>query len=280
MGVCMHLPHCYRWLGVAWRRCSSGIQLVVRTMTHSTTHVPSSLEKDLNVADEEQRELMGEQVILVSPDDAIQGSASKAQAHHISSGLLLHRAFSVFLFDSNKRLLLQQRAGTKITFPLYWTNTCCSHPLYSIQEESSNDDAIGVKYAARRKLYQELGISPEAISINDFYYLTRIHYRAMSDAVWGEHEIDYILFLIKDVEVHPSKNEVEAVRYVDMEQLQQWLSQAQSGSSEIRLTPWFLFIAENFLFNWWKHLETNQLFEITNNNRIYRAPNCLFQQEP
>lgn len=46
---------------------------------------------------------------------------------------ILHRAFSVFLFDSKNRLLLQQRAQSKITFPSVWTNTCCSHPLYGFE---------------------------------------------------------------------------------------------------------------------------------------------------
>jgi isopentenyl-diphosphate Delta-isomerase len=71
--------------------------------------------------------------ILVDTDDNIQGSASKADAHKFKSGQptgLLHRAFSVFLFDSQKRLLLQRRADSKITFPGVWTNTCCSHQLH------------------------------------------------------------------------------------------------------------------------------------------------------
>ncbi|GJQ14477.1 hypothetical protein GpartN1_g6268.t1 [Galdieria partita] len=271
-------PHPHSLVAVStavWRRCCSGIHFV-RLMTQCSRNgsVHSSLEEDLKGADEEQRELMGEQVILVSPCDEVQGFASKAEAHHISSGLLLHRAFSVFLFDSHRRLLLQQRAGTKITFPLYWTNTCCSHPLYSIKEELSSD---GVKHAAKRKLYQELGISPEALSVEDFRYLTRIHYRAMSDSIWGEHEIDYILFVVKDVELNPCKNEVEAVHYIDMEQLQSWLSQAKSNSSQIRLTPWFTFIAEHFLFDWWKQLETDQLFQVTDKDHIYRASHSLFQ---
>jgi isopentenyl-diphosphate delta-isomerase len=239
------------------------------SFTNNSIQTTPNLENDLKGADEEQRELMGEQVILVSPDDEIQGSASKAQAHHISSGLLLHRAFSVFLFDSQKRLLLQQRASSKITFPLYWTNTCCSHPLYSIQEEMN--DSIGVIHAAKRKLHQELGISPESLSDSDFHYLTRIHYRAMSDQVWGEHEIDYILFVMKDISLSPCKNEVEAVRYLDREELESWISQSKSKFSELRLTPWFRFIADHFLLDWWKYLGTDSLFQVTDKNRIYRA---------
>lgn len=71
--------------------------------------------------------------VLVDPRDNILGSASKADAHLFNSNQpngRLHRAFSVFLFDSQKRLLLQRRADSKITFPGVWTNTCCSHQLY------------------------------------------------------------------------------------------------------------------------------------------------------
>lgn len=56
---------------------------------------------------------------------------------------MLHRAFSVFLFNSEGKLLLQQRSATKITFPLYWTNTCCSHPL-SFPEELEEENQMGM----------------------------------------------------------------------------------------------------------------------------------------
>jgi len=103
---------------------------------------------------------------------------------------LLHRAFSVFLFNDKNELLLQQRASEKITFPDMWTNTCCSHPLSVSTETGSNlpDSILGVKNAARRKLEHELGIKPEQVPIENFHFLTRIHYKAPSDGKWGEHE--------------------------------------------------------------------------------------------
>ena len=125
---------------------------------------------------------------------------------------LLHRAFSVFLFDSRNRLLLQQRAPEKITFPgnrypasrtrappsitliLFlldmWTNTCCSHPL-GIPGETGSDlesSIQGVRRAAQRKLNHELGIKSEQVPLEHFEFLTRIHYKAPSDDKWGEHE--------------------------------------------------------------------------------------------
>ena len=108
---------------------------------------------------------------------------------NINDGLL-HRAFSAFLFDSNNRLLLQQRASEKITFPDMWTNTCCSHPLGVPGETGATLEAavMGVKRAAQRKLYHELGIKATQIPLDKFQFLTRIHYIAPSDGKWGEHE--------------------------------------------------------------------------------------------
>ena len=62
----------------------------------------------------------------------------------LDGSLKCHRAFSVFLFDSQDRLLLQRRSGDKITFPLYWANTCCSHPL-DIEGETEVENNLGVK---------------------------------------------------------------------------------------------------------------------------------------
>lgn len=103
---------------------------------------------------------------------------------------LLHRAFSCFLFNSEGELLLQQRASEKITFPDLWTNTCCSHPLSVPGEMGSDLDSsvMGAKRAAIRKLDQELGIKAAQVPIEDFHYLTRIHYKAPSNGKWGEHE--------------------------------------------------------------------------------------------
>ena len=119
-------------------------------------------------------------------------SSSQCSGHlmkNIDEGLL-HRAFSVFLFDSRNRLLLQQRASEKITFPDMWTNTCCSHPLGVPGETGAElEQAVqGVRRAAQRKLDQEMGIKAKQVPIDEFRFLTRIHYKAPSDGKWGEHE--------------------------------------------------------------------------------------------
>ena len=112
---------------------------------------------------------------------------------------LLHRAFSVFLFDpTTHKLLLQQRASEKITFPDMWTNTCCSHPLGVPGETGADLEAatLGVKRAAQRKLEQELGITRAQVPLKGFEYLTRIHYLAASDGRWGEHESEFSLLSV------------------------------------------------------------------------------------
>ena len=107
---------------------------------------------------------------------------------NINKGLL-HRAFSAFIFrPSDGKLLLQQRASEKITFPDMWTNTCCSHPLDDFAEEKVEKDQLGVRVAASRKLEHELGIPRSQTPVDEFQYLTRIHYLAPSDGLWGEHE--------------------------------------------------------------------------------------------
>jgi len=214
--------------------------------------------------DEEQLRLLGEQCILVDTNDHPLGPISKEKSHkskNIRDGML-HRAFSVFLFNTKGELLLQQRAKSKITFPAYWTNTCCSHPLY-VKEELEEKENLGVKLAAIRKLEHELGISKGTIQVKEFIFLTKLHYQAIQDEEWGEHEIDHILVVQKDVKVDPNKNEVMATRYVTPSQLKELfaqrnvqLKQKDSKEEKLFITPWFEIICNEFLFKWWDDLST------------------------
>lgn len=203
--------------------------------------------------DAEQILLMDEVCIMLDRDDRPIGSVSKKDAHlmtNINAGLL-HRAFSLFIFNSDNKLLLQQRASEKITFPNMWTNTCCSHPL-SIEGEVAEDlsgSIAGVKVAARRKVEQELGIQAIDAPVERMEFLTRIHYLAPSDGQWGEHEIDYILFLRSDAELKINPNEVQDEKWVSQDDLREMFK-----SPELTYTPWFKLICETFLFKWWDNL--------------------------
>ncbi|KAF2152443.1 isopentenyl-diphosphate delta isomeras-like protein 1 [Myriangium duriaei CBS 260.36] len=210
-------------------------------------------DSDLAGYDEEQIRLMDEVCIVLDEDDKPIGSASKKICHlmeNIDKGLL-HRAFSVFLFNSKEELLLQQRATEKITFPDMWTNTCCSHPLGVPGETGSTLETsiMGVKRAAQRKLKHELGIQAEQVPLDKFHFLTRIHYKAPSDGKWGEHEIDYILFIQADVDLDVNLNEVRDVKYVTADNLKTMFK-----DNSLKFTPWFKLICETNLFGWWRDL--------------------------
>nr|XP_057915736.1 isopentenyl-diphosphate Delta-isomerase 1 [Doryrhamphus excisus] len=204
--------------------------------------------------DQKQVQLLSEMCILIDDNDQRVGADTKKNCHlnsNIDKGLL-HRAFSVFIFNSEDKLLLQQRSDAKITFPGCFTNTCCSHPLHT-DSELEERDAMGVRRAAQRRLQAELGIPMEEVTPDEMTYLTRIHYKAQSDGVWGEHEIDYILFMQKDVELNPDPNEIKSHRYVSKEELREMLDEAER--EELQITPWFKLIAETFLFQWWDNLQ-------------------------
>ncbi|CAG8475136.1 8081_t:CDS:2 [Diversispora eburnea] len=211
----------------------------------------------LTAYDPEQVRLMEEMCILVNENDQRIGADTKKNCHlmeNINKGLL-HRAFSVFLFNSENKLLLQQRSYDKITFPGQWTNTCCSHPLNNPLELEENDQ-IGVRRAAQRKLEHELGIKREQLPLEDFVFLTKIHYLAPSDGIWGEHEAD--------ANLETNKNEVNAVEYISKEDLQKKFQ----NPGDWKFTPWFKLICENFLFDWWEKLDN--LEESKDIHRIHR----------
>ncbi|XP_020219996.1 isopentenyl-diphosphate Delta-isomerase I [Cajanus cajan] len=224
-----------------------------------------------------QRRLMFEdECILVDENDRVVGHDSKYNCHlmeKIEAENLLHRAFSVFLFNSKYELLLQQRSATKVTFPLVWTNTCCSHPLYR-ESELIEENTLGVRNAAQRKLFDELGIpaedSAEDLPVDQFTPLGRILYKAPSDGKWGEHELDYLLFIVRDVNVNPNPDEVADIKYVNRDQLKELLRKADAGEEGLKLSPWFRLVVDNFLFKWWDHLERGTLGEVIDMKTIHK----------
>ena len=123
-----------------------------------------NMESTMENLSEVQRRQLDEQCILLNENDEVIGSASKKACHlaeNINKGML-HRAFSVFLFNSKNELLLQQRSLSKMTFPGFFTNTCCSHPR-ATKSEMTEDNYLGIKKAAKRRLNFELGISEEQV---------------------------------------------------------------------------------------------------------------------
>ena len=202
--------------------------------------------------DPEQVGMMAEQVILVDRNDAVLGAMSKIDAHRGEG--VLHRAFSVLLFDEQDRLLLQKRANHKITFPDVWANTVCSHPLHFDHEMDSTKIGLGSKNAAIRKMEQEMGISVGSIPVEDIHFITRMLYKARADEQWVEFELDHILFARAptNLQFQANPNEISEVLWVSESELNDWL---KDDSDERIIAPWFRLIAENILPEWWGNLD-------------------------
>lgn len=156
-----------------------------------------------------------EQVILVDPQDREIGAMEKMEAHKKG---VLHRAFSILLFNSKGEMLLQKRAGSKYHSPGLWTNTCCSHPKPG---ESMRD-------ATARKLMQEMGIA----SYTAFRF--KFMYRAELEAGLVEHEIDHVFTGTFDGMPVINKQEVEDWKFTPVGELKQDIS-----TNPDRYTFWF-----------------------------------------
>ncbi|KAL0210860.1 hypothetical protein P9112_009158 [Eukaryota sp. TZLM1-RC] len=201
--------------------------------------------------DSSQIAFMAEEMILVDEQDVPCGTATKKEAHLLES-LKLHRAFSLFLFNSNKRLLIQKRASCKATFAGLWANTCCSHPLYVEKEMNGTE---GVKNAIQRKLQHELGILSGTIPHASLHPLTRILYKASSDQNWGEYELDHCIagFAPDDIDIYLNPKEVEEIRWVTKEELRDEMEREDPRGSVF--APWFRHVCELLLFKVWDSID-------------------------
>lgn len=140
---------------------------------------------------------MREEVILVNENDEAIGVEEKLRTHMLGS---LHRAFSIFVFNSDGQLLLQKRASTKYHSKGLWSNTCCGHPRPG---ESTGE-------ASRRRLREEMGFNCEVREAFGFIY------HAELDNGLFEHEYDHVLVGRFDGKPNPSRAEVDDWKWVDM----------------------------------------------------------------
>ena len=206
-------------------------------------------DSELQGYDQAQKEMMEENCIVVDDNDQIIGQESKVNCH-LNEGKL-HRAFSVLLFDLSNKLLIQQRADEKITFPSIWANSCCSHPLYQNGEQNGIE---GAKSAAIRKLTQELGIKMGKIRLGDLNFITKMHYKSRADEKWIEHEVDYIFVVKMDVQINPNSNEIQRIKYVDKKELDNLFEMSNNG--DVKIGPWFRLIRNHFLDKIWENMES------------------------
>ena len=157
-----------------------------------------------------------EELILVDVDDNEIGYRSKADCHDGSG--ILHRAFSLFLFNEDGELLLQQRAARKRLWPGFWSNSCCSHPR---RGES-------MVIATMRRLRDELNITAELEFVYHFCY------QAKFGEAGSENELCHVFLGKVDGEVSPNDSEIESIRFIPAGDLSQELAKHPQ-----RFTPWF-----------------------------------------
>lgn len=171
-----------------------------------------------------------EQVILVDEHDVLTGTMEKMAAHEKA---VLHRAFSVFIFNAQGEMLLQQRAKEKYHSGGLWTNSCCSHPRPGEETRS----------AATRRLREELGFETQLEKIFDFVY------KADFDNGLTEYEFDHVFVGYYDGEINPDKKEVSDYVYLSMQQIADALQ-----TEPATYTAWF-HIAFPKVLQWWKQLQ-------------------------
>jgi len=168
-----------------------------------------------------------EKVILVDKNDNQVGLMPKLEAHEKG---VLHRAFSIFIFNSKYELLLQKRASSKYHSGGLWTNTCCSHPR-------EGEDILD---AANRRLDEEMGITTSLRKVYDFIY------KAELDNQLTEHEFDHVFYGVYDKDPILNKDEAEDFKWVDMETLNNDIIK-----NEDNYTVWFK-IAFEYFYNYLK----------------------------
>ena len=144
---------------------------------------------------------MKDEVVLVTESDEPIGSMDKMEAHKEA---ILHRAFSVFIFNSKGEMLLQQRAKNKYHSAGLWTNACCSHPR-------PGEDILT---AATRRLYEELGFTTSLRKAFEFTY------RANFENGLTEYEYDHVFVGRFDGKVKPDKNEVSDYCFKSMDDIE------------------------------------------------------------
>jgi isopentenyl-diphosphate delta-isomerase len=158
---------------------------------------------------------MPEEVILVDEFDKPLGVMEKMEAHRKA---LLHRAFSIFIFNFKGEMLLQRRSLSKYHSGGLWTNACCSHPR-------PGEETI---QAASRRLFEELGFTTALEKIFDFTY------KSVFDNGLTEYEYDHVYVGYHDQEVHPNEEEVSEYRWLSPEAVH-----AELAASPGRYTSWF-----------------------------------------
>lgn len=157
-----------------------------------------------------------ELLIVVKEDDTIIDYLPKIDCH-LGDGIL-HRAFSIFVFNSQGQVIMQKRSGQKMLWPLYWSNSCCSHPR--------KGESLDI--ATHRRLNEELGFD------TDLSYLYTFQYQANFNEVGSENELCAVYIGKSDSPVQVNPNEIAEWRYIFPEDLTKEVNENPEN-----FTPWF-----------------------------------------
>ncbi len=156
-----------------------------------------------------------EELILVDVNDVEIGHLHKDKCHNGDG--LLHRAFSLFIFNDEGEVLIQRRSAQKRLWPLYWANSCCSHPRWGEDMEE----------AVRRRLYQELGMHADPVFLYKFIYQVQFEDQG------AEHELCWVYIGRSSDPVRANPNEISEWKYVSPSKLDDQLKHSPQ-----RFSPW------------------------------------------
>jgi isopentenyl-diphosphate delta-isomerase len=172
---------------------------------------------------------MKDLLIRIDTDNKVIGFESREKCHACPG--LLHRAFSVFIFNSQGKLLLQKRSNQKLLWPQVWSNSCCSHP-------KKDEDLIE---SAQKRLAEELGFTTQLAHAGSLYY------QANFENIGCEHEITQILTGKYDGIVNPNAEETSQIKWIKLDDLHKEISKNPQ-----KYSPWLKLIL--------KQNEKNNLF--------------------
>lgn len=163
-------------------------------------------------------------MVLVDADDKVIGYKEKYSTHKIP--VALHRAISIVLFSKDKsQTLITKRSPKKPTWPLFWSNSVCSHPYPKESYEQ----------AAKRRLFEELGIKTPLKRKFSFTYSA-----TMDNKIWGEHEYDVVFTGKYQNDLHPNPDEISGYEWISVSELKKDLKKNPK-----KYTPWFKLILGN-----------------------------------
>lgn len=173
-----------------------------------------------------------EKLIVVDEDDNVLGYKTKSECHEGKG--ILHRAFSIFIFNDENRLLIQKRSNSKQLWPLYWSNSCCSHPR----------KGETVEEASYRRLKEELGIE------TPLTFLFKFQYAAQYDEVGSEREMCSVLIGRSNNSISANKNEIAEWKYIERENLDKDMKENPAN-----YTPWFKMEWERIKADHWQEVK-------------------------